>query len=718
MIEIHRMSRRDFLAVTGLAGAGLMLGAALPLRDDTVAHAAPDEGAVFTPDIFLQISSDGTSTIWVSRSEMGQGVRTGLPMIVAEELEIPWENVRIEQAPGANDGRYGRQLTGGSLSIRTLYDRLRRVGAVAREMLVTAAANEWGVDGSGCAARLGEVTHSASGRKIGYGQLVEAAAELPVPDAESVRLKDPSDFRLIGTSIHRTDQQDYIHGHARFGVDTRVPGMRFAAVARCPYFHGKLRRYDEAAAMKVPGVRQVVEYEGRHDRFYIAPGVAVIADDTWAALKGVQALSTEWDGGPNADASTKELEARFNELAKHTGEVLRDEGNAAGVLGDASQVVEARYEIPFLAHATMEPMNCTINVEKDACEIWSPSQNPQPVQRMVAEYLGLPEDKVTVHVTLVGGGFGRRLYPDPELEAAGIARHVDGPVQVMWTREDDMQHDRYRPSSLHVLRGAVDANGLPSAWHWRILNTHTDRFNQEDFPAYSVPNYYVEYTHVPFVLPRGAWRATVNSYNPFVVHAFLDELAGAAGRDPLDVRLDMLRASKRTATEDSPYDNDRMIRVVETAAEKAGWGNSLPSGVGHGLAFHFGYESYVAEVAEVAVDNGRPRVRRVVCAVDCGEVINPDLVEAQCEGAIAFALSAALKQKITVANGRVQEENFSDYPMLEIGEMPAIESHIIESHAAPGGMGEVPLPPLAPAVANAIFDATGKRVRRLPVIRL
>jgi isoquinoline 1-oxidoreductase beta subunit len=286
----------------------------------------------------------------------------------------------------------------------------------------------------------------------------------------------------------------------------------------------------------------------------------------------------------------------------------------------------------------------------------------------------------------------------------------------VWTREDDIQHDRFRPSSLHVLRGVVDAGRLPAAWHWRILNTHTDRFNPDDFPAYAVPNYQVEYTHVPFILPRGAWRATTNSYNPFVVQAFLDELAGAAGRDPLEMRLDMLRASKRTATDDSPYDSARMIRVVETAAEKAGWGDSLPAGVGRGVAFHCGYESYVAEVAEVAVENGRPRVRRVVCAVDCGEVINPDLVEAQCEGAIAFALSAALKQKITVARGRVQEENFSDYPMLEIGEMPEVESHIVANHESPGGMGEVPLPPLAPAVANAIFDATGTRVRRLPIV--
>ncbi len=716
MSAIQRLNRRDFLIITGLAGAGLMLGVRFVNRGETPSSGL-SAGEGFAPDILLQIASDGTATVWVTRSEMGQGVRTGLPMIVAEELGIPWEDVRIRQAPGASDGRYGPQGTGGSMSVRECYDRLRRVGAVAREMLVSAAATAWAVDRSACTAGLGEV-RAADGRRASYGSLADAAAKLPVPDADSVPLKDPSEFRLIGTRVRRSDDPDHVHGRARFGLDTRVPGMRYAAVARCPVYGGKVRSYDEAAAMQVPGVYRVVEYEGLGDNLYIAPGVAVIARDTWSAFKGVRALSVQWDAGPDANASTEELEARFRRLAAARGKVVREDGNATRVLGSASRVVEATYEIPFLAHATMEPMNCTVRVDKDACEIWTPTQNPQDVQEAVARYLGLGEDRVTVHVTLLGGGFGRRLYPDVELEAAGIARQVDGPVQVVWTREDDIRHDRYRPASLHALRGAVDARGVPTAWHWHILNTHTGRFDPGDFPARFVPNYRVEYTHVPFVLPRGAWRATVNSYNPFVVQAFLDELAGAAGRDPLQVRLDMLRASRRGADGNSSYDNDRMIRVLETAAEKAGWGEPLPAGTGRGVAFHHGYGSYVAEVAEVSLENGWPRVRRVVCAVDCGQVINPDLVEAQCEGAIAFALSAVLKQKITVAGGRVQQENFSDYPMLEIGEMPQVETHMIESRAAPGGMGEVPLPPLGPAVANAIFAATGKRVRRLPVGQL
>lgn len=715
MSAIERVSRRKFLAITGVAGAGLILGVAIPVRNGMAEQVTGPAEFTFTPDVFLQVTADGIATVWVSRSEMGQGVRTGLPMIVAEELELPWKRVRIKQAPGANDGRYGSQLTGGSYSIRTLYDQLRRTGAAARQMLVTAAASKWGVDADSCTAQAGTVILAASGQQIDYGDLVAAASKLAIPDADSVQLKDPADFQLIGRSINRVDQQDYIHGRALFGADVRKAGLRYAAVARCPYYQGKLIKYDGTAARQVPGVRDVVVYEGRDDGFYIAPGVAVIADDTWSALQGVEALSVEWDPGQYADASTKALQARFAELAASSGETFRSDGDTASILKNAAKVVEARYEIPFLAHATMEPMNCMIHVEKDACEIWSPTQNPQTVQRTVAAYLGMLEDRVKVNVTLMGGGFGRRLYPDIELEAAGIAKQIEGPVKVFWPREDDIRHDRYRPASLHVLSGAIDPDGLPTAWSWRILNTHTDRFDAEDFPAYSIPNYRVEYTHVPFVLPRGAWRATVNSYNPFVVQGFLDELAAAAGRDPLEFRLELLRRSTRPREGEQPYDNERMIRVVETAAEKAGWGTSLPDGAGRGIAFHHGYGSYIAEVAEVVVENRQPRVRRIICVVDCGQVINPDLVEAQCEGAIAFALSAILKQEITVADGRVEQHNFSDFPMLRFDEMPAIETHIIASRAAPGGMGEVPLPPLAPAVANAIFDAVGVRIRRLPI---
>jgi isoquinoline 1-oxidoreductase beta subunit len=716
MTDIRCMNRRDFLALTGTAAAGLVLGAALPAcGPDGAPQPKGDAGHTgFSPDVFLQISPDGTVEVWVPRSEMGQGVRTGLPMMVAEELELPWEHVLVRQTDGAADGRYGSQLTGGSTSVRRFYDRLRRCGAVAREMLITAAAEHWDVPRGECAARRGEVVHEANGQRIGYGELVEKAMSLPVPNADRVPLKDPSTFRLIGTRIHRTDQNDFIRGSARYGLDTRLPGMLCAAFARCPFYGGKVRSFDDSEARRIPGVRQIVEFEAGKDP-YFTPGVAVVADETWAAMQGVRALSVEWDEGPNRDATTGALQRRFRELAEKPGGVVRKDGNVSEVFFNAEKVVEAAYELPFLAHATMEPMNCTIRVSRDACEIWSPTQNPQEVQRAVADYLGMREKRVTVHVTLLGGGFGRRLYADTELLAARIARRVDAPVMVVWSREDDIRHDRYRPSSYHVLRGAVDSHGLPVAWHWHILNTYVRRFDPEDFPAYAIPNYRVEYTHVPWILPRGAWRATVNSQNPFVVQCFLDELAAVAESDPVETRLNLLRRSSRGAGGENPYNGRRMIRVLETAADRAGWGERLPSGVGRGVAFHAGYGSYVAEVAEVAVEDGRPRVRRVVCAVDCGQVINPDLVEAQCEGGIAFALSAALKQQITVEHGRVRESNFHDYPMLEIGAMPEIETYIIQNHESPGGMGEVPLPPLAPAVANAIYDATGIRARTLPL---
>lgn len=713
MSEIQQMSRREFLALTGVTGTGLILGVTLPLRGSDAATAATE--AVFSPDVFLQIARDGTATIWVSRSEMGQGVRTGLPMIIAEEADIPWENVRLRQAPGANDGRYGPQLTGGSLSVRLLYDRLRRCGAVAKQVLLSAAAATWNVGVDECSAESGVVKHRGTGRQLSYGDLVEEAASLEVPDPEKVPLKSPESFGLIGTPVHRSDQRDYISGRAVFGVDHFEQGMLYAAIERCPAYGGKLKSFDASAARSVPGVRDVFEIEGQEEPFYMVPGVAVVADNTWAALEGRRALKVEWDDGPNASASTESLRDELARLAERPGDVVRNDGDVEDALAGAAETVEARYELPFLAHATMEPMNCTVRVGKGACELWSPTQNPQAVQGAVAEVLGMPEEAVTVNVTLLGGGFGRRLYPDTEIEAVRVARRLDAPVKVVWSREDDMRYDRYRPASLHVLRGAVDEKGAPVAWHWHILNTHTDRFVENDFPAFALKNYRVEYTHVPFILPRGAWRATVNSQNPFVVHSFLDELAAAGGRDPMDLRLDLIRSATRPEGGEDKYSARRMSRVIEKVAQISGWGGELPPGVGRGTAFFFGYESYCGEVAEVEVKNGTPRVRRVFCAVDCGEVINPDLVEAQCEGAIALALSAALKQKISVSNGRVQEGNFDDYPMIGIGEMPEIEVSIIGNHEPPGGMGEVPLPPLFAAVTNAIYDVEGVRIRKLPI---
>jgi isoquinoline 1-oxidoreductase beta subunit len=645
---------------------------------------------------------------------MGQGTRTGMPMIIAEELEVGLDRVRIRQADG--DAKYGHQLTGGSLSVRLMWDPLRRAGAAARTMLIAAAARQWQVNPSSCRAEAGAVIHTGSGRRLDYGALVDAAAQETVPDIERLTLKAPETYRLVGTRAPRIDAPDIVTGRARYGMDTRLPGLRYAAVARCPIYGGTLGSYDADRALAIPGVRQVVEQQARSEPISIVPGLAVIADDTWSAIQGARALRIRWQDGPNTGVSTASQRLGMAERAKDAGQVVRDDGDVGAAFTSCPQIVESTYELPYLAHATMEPMNCTAQVRGSKCEIWTPTQNPQEVQEAVAAVLGADVASVTVHVTLVGGGFGRRLYSDAEVEAALLARQLDGPVMVVWTREDDLAFGRYRPMSHHVLRGGLDAQGNLTAWHWRILNTHAGRFDPDDFPAYHVPNYQVEYTQVPGILPRGAWRSTVNSQNPFVTHSFFDELAALAGRDPLEWRLQLLRNSPRPSTGgEQPYDGARMLRVVEEVGERSGWGAAKTGGRGHGVAFFYGYGSYIAQVAEVSVRGGEIRVDRVVCVADCGQTINPDLVQAQIEGGISFGLSAALLQRISLRDGRVQERNFDDYPVLRLSQMPRIEGHLIQSRERPGGMGEPPLPPIAAAVANAVFDATGQRLRRLPL---
>jgi isoquinoline 1-oxidoreductase beta subunit len=709
MSELRTLSRRQFLVATGITGGGLMLGLTLSRWGD-VEQVLAQGDQPFAPNVFISIGHDGAVTLVVSRSEMGQGTRTGMPMILAEELEIDLDQVRIVQADG--DEKYGPQLTGGSLSVRLMWDPLRKAGAAARTMLLAAAAETWGVPADECEAREGVVHHRGSERSLPYGDLVDAAARQPVPDEDGLTLKSPGDYRVLGTSVPRLDGLNIVTGKARFGHDTRRPGLKYAAVARCPEFGGRLGSYDERAARAVPGVRGLIELDAFESPVRLAPGVAVIADDTWSAMRGARALNVQWSSGDHATESTGTLRDRFRELAEQPGHIVRNDGDTLDVLDRAHQVVEATYELPFLAHEPMEPMNCTVQVRGRECEIWTPTQNPQEVKSDVASALGLPPSAVTVHVTLCGGGFGRRLYTDAEVEAALIAREVDGPVQVVWTREDDVRHDLYRPSSHHVLRGGLDAQGNLIAWHWRLLNTTTRRFDPEDFPAHLVPNYRVEYSHVPWILPRGAWRSTVNSQNPFVTQCFFDELAGAAGQDPMQWRLQLLRDHPH---EGRGYDHARMVKVVEEVASRSGWRSQLPEGSGRGVSFFFGYGSYVAEVAEVSVRDGQISVDRVVCVLDCGQVVNPDLVQAQIEGAIAFGLSAAMLQAITVENGRVQQGNFDDFPTLKGSQMPRIEGHLLPSQESPGGVGETPLPPIAPAVANAVFAATGQRIRRMPL---
>ncbi|HWP81724.1 MAG TPA: xanthine dehydrogenase family protein molybdopterin-binding subunit [Bacteroidota bacterium] len=681
------LTRRDFIKVATAGGTGLVLSFYLPGREAGAADIAS-----FAPNAFLRIDPDGTVTITVHKSEMGQGVLTALPMIVAEELDADWAKVKFVQAD-AHPTKYGSQGTGGSASVRTSWMNLRTVGATARDMLLTAAAQVWNVNKSTCRTEKSTVVHS-SGKKLSYGELASAASKLAVPS--DVKLKDPKDFKLLGKRTLRIDTPQKVDGSAKFGLDVRVPGMLFATIARSPVFGGKVKSFDATKAKAVAGVKDVVQVEN---------GVAVVATNTWAAIRGREALSVSWDEGQWKNQSSASIKQLFIETAKSPGTVEDYDGNVESALASAALKLEATYEIPFAAHATMEPMNCTAWVKDGTCEIWAPTQTPQRAHDEAARILGLPLDKVTVHVTLLGGGFGRRLQADYVADAVRVSKAVKAPVQVVWTREDDMRNDFYRPATYNVLVGGLDSNGWPIAWFHRIVGASSRGLVVGgSTPPYAIPNMAVE-SHIKETgVPIGAWRAVGHSQNAFVVESFIDELAHAAKRDPFEFRRQLLRKSPR------------MKRVLELAAEKSGWGKPSPNGVGRGIAVVEAFGSYTAQVAEVAVDkNGSLKIRRIVCAVDCGPVVNPDTIEAQIEGAVAYGLSAAVKDEITIDKGGVVQGNFDTYQMPRIDEMPKVEVHIAQSNESIGGIGEPGLPPVAPAVANAIFAATGKRLRRLPI---
>ncbi len=696
MTRIAKLGRRDFLRVSAGAGAGLWLG--FRLGTGEARAAAP---AALSPNAFLSIDGAGIVTVWVVRSEMGQGAHTAMPMLVAEELECDWRSIRVEQAP--TDPKFGHMSTGGSRSVRDSWIPLRRAGAAAREMLVSAAAGRWGVEPASCRAEAGRVIHSATGRSLGYGELAAAAAGLPVP--RDPALKEPSDFRLLGKKVARLDAPAKVTGRATFGLDVRVPGMLFATVARPPVHGGTVAGFEAAKARKVPGVRAVLG---------VPSGVAVVATSTWAAIRGREALQVRFEGGPNASLDQAAVERLLSDPGAKP-QVVRADGDLEAALAAAPRRIEAVYQAPFLAHATMEPMNCTARVTAKGAEVWAPTQAPTWAQGEVAKALGLPEAAVTVRTTLLGGGFGRRAIPDFAVEAALIARAAGAPVQVVWTREDDMRHDLYRPASRHELRAGLDAAGTLVAWHHRVRSPSIaaqlfgGRAGRPDVVegAVAVP-YAARAVLVDCVTPAvgirvGWWRSVYSSQNAFAEECFLDECAAAAGRDPV--------AFRRALLERHP----RLRGVVELAAQKAGWGSPLPAGRGRGLACHASFGSWVAEVAEVSVERGSVRVHRVVAAVDCGHVVNPDTVEAQVESAMVYGLSAALRGEITLERGRVREGNFDDYQPLRMDEMPAVEVHLVKSAEAPGGIGEPGLPPIAPAVANALFAATGRRFRRMPL---
>jgi len=714
MNEILNLSRRDFLRTGAVAGGGLVLGLYLPPLGNRVAAAQPSS-STFAPNAFIRIGTDDFVTVIVNHSEMGQGVYTALPMLVAEELDADWSKIRVEAAPVDavyNHTAFGIQMTGGSTSTWSEYDRLRKAGATARAMLISAAAETWNVDPASCRAQNGYVIHTASQRRLSYGRLAEKASRMTPP--RNVALKDPKDFKLIGKPTKRLDTPEKTDGKGVFGLDVSVPGMLVAVVARPPVFGGKVKRFDTGKAKAVPGVRHVVE---------IDRGIAVVADGFWPAKLGREALEIVWDEGPLATLDSRTQRDQYAELARQPGAVAIKAGDAATAMGATAKKLEAVYELPYLAHATMEPLNCVADVRSDSCEVWTGTQFQTMDRAMAAQVAGLKPEQVKVHTTLLGGGFGRRAVPDSHFvqEAVQVSKSVKAPVKVIWTREDDIRGGYYRPAAHHSISAGLDAAGNPVVWQHQvvcqsfIVGTPFESFavkdgvdsiaveGASDLP-YDIPNLSVSWQQAPGGVPTLWWRSVGHSHNAFVVESFLDELAHAVGKDPLEYRRALL--GKHT----------RHRGVLELAAEKAGWGKPLPEGRGRGLAVHESFGSFVAQVAEVSVSKkGDVRVHRVVCAIDCGPIVNPDTIRAQMEGGIVFGLTAALYGEITFENGRVKQRNFHDYPVLRMNEMPVVETHIVASMEKMGGVGETAVPPIAPAVGNAIFAATGKRMRRLPI---
>jgi isoquinoline 1-oxidoreductase subunit beta len=702
-------SRRSFVTVIAGAGAGLVLG----LRIDPAFASAPgrSEPPEWTPNAWIRISDSGTVTILAAKAEMGQGVYTALPMIVAEELDADWDAVRIEQSPAR--APYDT-TTGGSDSVASSWLPLRQAGAAARAMLISAAAAEWGVPTAECRTEPGVVIHSATGRRLGYGSLASRAATVPVPDLATLPLKAPDAYRLVGKPLVRRDAAAKGDGSAVFGLDVKVPGMLVASVARCPVYDGTLARLDSTKACAVRGVRQVVTLEAMR-RAGLPARVAVVADSTWAAMKGRRALVVEWNGGADAEFASAGLFAAAREALSRDGDVMQNVGDARAARAGAARTIEQTYELPFLAHATMEPMNCTAHVTGSSAELWVPTQFGSSMQTRVARLLDLPVDAVTVHVTFLGGGFGRRAYADFVIDAVQIAKAVGKPVKVVWSREEDVQHDLYRPAGAQRLRAALDGRGRPVSWenrvagpatagYWDPGSEHPGRSDAPDEILYAIPNRFADFVYVPAPVPIGAWRAVRHTQNVFCIESFLDELAHAAGADSMEYRLALLEGDPRARS------------VLELVRDRSGWGRPLSPGRGRGVAFMRYGGTYVAHVAEVTAGaDGMLRVDRVTCAFDCGQMINPDTVRAQIESAIIWGLSAALWGEITVEHGRTVQSNFHDYRVARMRDAPAIAVHLVENHETPTGVGEPAVPGVAPAIANAVFAASGRRVRRLPL---
>lgn len=712
----QKMERRDFLKVSVAASGGLLIGFRFPgisklASAQSLKTASAD---TFMPNAFVRIGTDERITVIVNHSEMGQGVYTSLPMLLAEELDADWSKVGFESAPvdpKYNHPAFGMQMTGGSSSVWSGLEQFRQAGAVARALLVAAAAQQWNVDPASCRTESGAVFNGSS-HKLTYGHLVETAAKLTPP--AHVQLKDPKTFKLIGKPLKRLDTPVKTNGSAVFGIDVKLPGMLTAVIARPPIFGAKMKSFDDSRARSMPGVRKIVA---------IPAGVAVIADSFWQAKSARDALRVEWDEGAMQNFSTNEMMRTFRERAESPGTSVRKDGDAESALASAAKKIEAVYEVPYLSHLMMEPLNCVVDLRADSCEVWTGSQFQTIDRANAAKIAGLPNEKVQLHTTFLGGGFGRRANPQSDfvVEAVYVAKAAGAPVKVIWTREDDMSGGWYRPAFLHAIAGGIDANGNVVSFRSRSVGQSImagtlfaammmkgktyDPASVEgldDLP-YEIPNIAVESHQAEVGVPVQWLRSVGHSHTAFAVECFIDELAALAGKDPYQFRRAMLQK------------HPRHLGVLDLAAQKAGWDKPLPKGMGRGIAVHFAFESYAAHVAEVSVTDDRVRVHRMVCAVDCGQYVNPNIIKAQLEGGAIFGASAALYQELTFENGRLQQTNFNSFPVMRMNECPEIETYIVDNQEKSGGIGEPGVPCAAPAIANAVFAVTKKRIRRLPI---
>jgi len=685
----NNITRREFIKYTGYTSAGLAFGLYITSTEKLFA-----QESVFRPNIWLQIDKNGFVTITMHRTEMGQKVWTALPMIVAEELEADWSKVKVVQ--GDLNEEFGGQVTGGSASVRTSYDKLRKAGATAREMLISAAALEWGISRDNCIAESGYIRNSLSGNKIGYGKLVDKANIIKIP--KNVPLKDPKNFKIIGKSLKSIGQSVKIDGSLKYGFDLQFPNMQTAIVIHCPVVGGRVRSFNASDTLKISGIKNV---------FKISTGVAIVRENTWSILEGQKQLTIEWDYGNNKHLSSSNIKESFLNAFSEEGQIAKSTGDFKLSYNNSYKQLDVTYEGSYLDHATMEPMNCTVKIENDHCEMWVPTQDPAGAFEEAHGITGFQKKNIKIHTLKAGGGFGRRLAEDYVKEAVEIALIEKGIVKVIRTREGDIKNGIYRPATINKLKGAIDENGKPVAWMNRISGPDNSSYwtitgGADELP-YDIPNIHIDYVRSKIDIPIGPLRSVGNIQNAFVNESFIDELADLSNEDPLDYRIQLM------------HNNKRQLNVLKTVADAANWSGSKKDGKYYGLASHFCFESYAAMVAEISFPDDKLKIDRMVCAIDCGLVINPDGVKAQIESGIAIGLSAALFGEITFDDGQVEQSNFHNYKIIRMDQMPIIEMHIVPSYEAPTGAGEPPVPPTAPALTNAIFSGTGIRYRSLPL---